>query len=709
MTDRDEQLEARLRARRLRHLSDEASHRLLVDLESVAADDAQPRQREVAPAPKVPAGRAYRLAAVVAIAATLLVALGIWYSRQDGPARPPQQPLVTLAANWRLTPTGKADYQVVEPMLVRLHRGELLVESTENKSLGTRRDGEASLRIETPAGEAVAKGTRFFIGAHQPTVKGDSVMSKSLTRVLVLSGVVALANASGSVEGTRGALLAAEPNKAPTKLVVRANSDFAMDLYQQLAQENEGQNLFFSPYSISGALAMTAEGARGETVEQMGRVLRFPEAARRVGDDAQLIPWETSLIHTGMASLNDRITGEKDEAVSNKIRAQIVELRKQYSAAKQQVAQLRQQRKWKALPAAQKKEKELAQKLYTLSSQVDQYEIRIANAMWGEKTYPFRQEFIDTVNKHYDTGGIFPVDFRTNHEAVRQRINGWVEGQTNDRIQDLVPQGAVDDLTRLVLTNAIYFKGDWAEPFKEHQTKDQDFTTTGGKKVKTPLMAAHSHQAARYAAFNADGSFFKSPQMISRGQQKRLYPGKRGFAMVELPYKGGELSMVVIAPNDPQGLPGLEAKLTSEHLSTWVGQLKQRKTHVYLPKFKLETEYTLGDSEQPRTLQQMGMVRAFADPRDPKQGAQFDGMCASADPSYRLYISKVLHKAFVEVNEKGTEAAAATAVVMSAVRSAPRTTPFIPTFKADRPFIYLIRDKVTGSILFLGRMMEPNI
>jgi serine protease inhibitor len=177
--------------------------------------------------------------------------------------------------------------------------------------------------------------------------------------------------------------------------------------------------------------------------------------------------------------------------------------------------------------------------------------------------------------------------------------------------------------------------------------------------------------------------------------------------MVELPYKGDDLSMVVVAPNDPAGLPAIEEKLTPENLDQWIGHLRKRDTQVHLPKFKLETDYTLGDEQNPAALQRMGMVRAFKDPRDPKTGAQFYGMTTSTDPMEQLYITKVLHKAFVEVNEKGTEAAAATAVVMAMARSRPASRPFIPEFKADRPFVFLIRDKATGSVLFLGRMTKP--
>jgi serpin B len=712
----------------------EAARQMIDELDAalIAPEGADPLADRIiaeldprAPRRRVPA---WRWLTPVAVAACLLVALGVWRfwpddpapMAQEGPKLPveisgpfdrPDEPIapksVQFAGQWQITPTGKADFRVVEPTLVRLDRGELLVESTEEKKSGTRDDPEKSLRIETPHGEAVATGTRFYVGTHRPTEEGESTMLRPLTRVLVLSGVVTLTTALGSVDGTAGDLLAAEPDKAPTKLAVQANSDFAFQLYKQLAQENQGKNLFFSPYSVSGALAMTAEGARGETAAEMGKVLCFPAAARRVGDDAQRIPWETSLMHAGISSINERLMGGRDQAEEMAIRARIVELRKQLEAVKANISRLKAEKKWQEILPLQKREREIAAQLNAASAQVDQYEIRVANALWGEKTYPFQKEFIETVAKHYDTGGVFPVDFRNAFDDARLEINGWVEAQTNDRIKDIIPPGALDDTTRLVLTNAIYFKGEWATPFKAEQTKDRDFTLADGEKVKTPIMHAPNLEVTRYGAFRADGTLFDTPKNISRGQTPKLYPDEDGFAAVELPYKGDDLSMVVIAPNSPGGLAALEANLTSEKVSTYVEQLAKRKVHVFLPKFKMETDYTLGDCDNPATLQAMGMVRAFSSSLNPAIGADFSGMTTSTNPMDQLYISQVLHKAFVEVNEKGTEAAAATAVIMMMKASAPINRPFTPTFNADRPFLFLIRDKATGSVLFLGRMTQP--
>ena len=523
-------------------------------------------------------------------------------------------------------------------------------------------------------------------------------MFSSLTRAFTLTVTMTL---------TAG-WQAAEPSQASTKMVVKSNSDFAIDLYRQLAKENEGMNLFFSPYSISSALAMTAEGARGETAEQMGSVLRFPKETRRVGDDAQLIPWHTSVIHTSMAKLQARLNAKPEPAEVKAINERIATLRKQVDAKKAEQQKLRNQRdKWQEWRRANAEEKKLVAQLNEQLSKLDQYEVRVANALWAEKTYPFKKTYLGTINAHYDTGGAFPVDFRGNYKQVRKDINAWVEDQTNDRIKNLIPEGVLDELTRLVLVNAIYFKGDWSVPFDVKNTKELDFTLSTGKAVKTSIMHARGMAGVSYADFNADGSFFVTPEKVRWNTKEATDAGERGFAMLELPYKGKELSMVVIAPNDPTNLDAIEKQMSRENLTRWFNQLKPRPVHVYLPKFKAETDYELGDAEKPKTLQKMGMVRAFVDPSDPVNGAVFDGMSQATNPMNKLYITKVLHKAFVEVNEKGTEAAAATAVVMAIPKSAPATVPFTPTFKADRPFVYLIRDRVTGSILFMGRMMEP--
>ncbi len=528
---------------------------------------------------------------------------------------------------------------------------------------------------------------------------------KNLMWILVLGGVVTLVSAYGETSGKPNDLRVAETAQVPVKPAVTAAGSFAVELYAQLAKENPGKNLFFSPYSMSSALAMTAEGARGETAAQMGEVLGFPLAARNLGNDTQLLPWNTALIHTGMAELNERL---QTRPVPQELRDQLAAARKALEESRAQekkpVAAGQDARRQQVPPLSpdatrrrQAEESErLAEKLNVLLSEVDPYEIRIASALYGEKTGQFVPAYLETIHKFHGTGAVVQADFKGNAEGERVKINSWVEKQTNERIKDLLAKGALDSMTRMVLVNAIYFKGDWALPFEEKATKLEDFLTGAARKVSVPMMRKDKLKGGRYGAFNADGSLFATPQRISTHSSpdpKTLYPDKSGFLVAELPYKGKELSMVLLVPQDPDGLGAVERSLTSTNLQAWLTQLESRGMNVQMPKFKLATDY----QDMTKTLQAMGMVRAFS-PTD----AQFEGICASE----ALYLSTVCHKAFVEVTEKGTEAAAATAIGMG-LGSAPPDQPFTPTFRADKPFMFAIRDVKTGTILFLGRIMNP--
>ena len=502
--------------------------------------------------------------------------------------------------------------------------------------------------------------------------------------------------------------------KSVTGAAVQASNDFAVDLYRVLAGEKPDANVFFSPFSLTSALAMTAEGARRETAAEMGTVLRLPSHLRRAGEDAQQIPWNFGPLHAGISELNRSLVGT-DEATTAATRRRIAALKERLAASNAKAAEAGRQDKWEERSRAAAESRQIAAELGGLLEQVDRYEIRIANALWGDQAYPFREEFLATVAKYYGTGGVSSVDFRTQAEATRLRINRWVAQQTGERIQELIPTGMLTALTRLVLTNAIYFKGEWSEPFAEADTKPRDFTLADGTTRKVPLMDGRGCGSARYAAFNGDGSFFVTPgelpverdpkagaDQTGRPAAPRTYPAEDGFAMVELPYKGGELALVLIAPFRAGGLPQIERRLSAKVLRQWIDRLERRAVDVLLPRFTLETDYSLNGP-----LARLGMERAFTQPSLPR-GAQFDGMVSSRDPLERLYVTAVLHKAFLEVNEKGTEAAAATAVIMAAEAGPPTTRPFTPTFRADRPFILLIRDTASGTILFLGRVTHPD-
>jgi serpin B len=385
---------------------------------------------------------------------------------------------------------------------------------------------------------------------------------------------------------------AADAPPAPAVTVAEDGNAFAFDLYGRLRTDQSG-NLFFSPQSISTALAMTYAGARGDTATQMARTLRFS------------LPQDQ-------------------------------------------------------LPAA------YAQLLHVLNGPGGDrgYQLAVANRLWGQRGEPFRDEFLSIVRRDYGAE-LGLVDFAHDAEAARGAINAWVAEQTAQKITDLIPPGVLDALTRLVLTNAIYFRGDWARQFDKSATRDEPFHVAPGKTVKVPLMFVKARVG--FAA-HAEAS----------------------LRVVELRYKGDDLSMLVLLPDAVDGLAGLEERLDADHVGRWTADLGQQDVLVYLPRFSVESSFGLA-----RTLAAMGMPLPFS------EGADFSGMNGKRD----LSISAVVHKARVDVDEKGTEAAAATGVVVGLRAVLPREP---PTFRADHPFVFLLRHNPTGSILFLGRVVNPQ-
>ncbi|MBL8795714.1 MAG: sigma-70 family RNA polymerase sigma factor [Planctomycetia bacterium] len=287
------------------------------------------------------------------------------------------------------------------------------------------------------------------------------------------------------------------------------------------------------------------------------------------------------------------------------------------------------------------------------------YQLSVANALWCQVNFPIRDEFLKTNEEHYG-GKPVGVDFAKSTEEARRTINGWVEQRTQDKIKELIKPGILDNRTRVVLTNAIYFKGDWASPFKKDATRDAPFLSAGNK-VNVPLMVQSGEFPTLHAA---------------------------DFDALELPYAGKELSMVIFLPKKVDGLADFEKSLTAEKLQGWLGKLRSEQLLVSLPRFQVTVDLRLDE-----TLKGLGMSDAFL-----PGAANFAGVNGKASD---LYIAAVVHKAFVEVNEEGTEAAAATAVVE-------RSRGLPPQFRADHPFFFLIRDQRTGSILFMGRLVEPK-
>lgn len=396
-----------------------------------------------------------------------------------------------------------------------------------------------------------------------------------------------------------------EAKEPETEAVVKGANEFALELYAKLS-EQEG-NLFFSPYSISTALAMTYAGARGGTELEMAEVLHFPVATSiEPGTEPALgLAREREQFHLVFGALIKDLNTRGDKGA---------------------------------------------------------YELTVANALWGQKGYGFLREFLELVETSYE-GKLNEVDFIKATEAARQTINAWVEKKTRGKIRDLIAKGVLSALTRLVLTNAVYFKGSWAKQFEADNTRDAPFTLLDGKKIDVPMM-------------NQTGEF--------------KYMETEDFQGLELAYVDEELSMIIFLPKKFDGLGELENTLTSENLSKWMAKLRKQKVIVSVPKFKMTSEFALGE-----VLKSMGMTEAFSG------NADFSGMNGKRD----LFISAVIHKAYVDVNEEGTEAAAATAVVVGVTAVRPVPT---PVFRADHPFVFFIRDNQSGSILFIGRVVNPK-
>jgi serine protease inhibitor len=478
---------------------------------------------------------------------------------------------------------------------------------------------------------------------------------------------------------------------------------FALDFYARLAAGASGANLFFSPYSVFAVLAMTAEGARGETAREMGNAMRLPASMLRQGPDSLARPWDLAPVHVSMGALA-RAFARGAEAQSPEMLARLDELRVRFAAADQAGVRAMQAGNHQAALAHDTEARGLYPEIRTVQQALDRPALLAANALWGEASHPFARAFLELIDRHYGSGAVRLEDFRHAPEAARQRINAWTADQAAQRITNAVPPGAVNALTRLVLANAIYFKGEWADVF-DADTRQQPFWTADGASTSVPLMSRAA--LAGYVAVSADGRVFPTPATVAGNahpgrDDSAYYPGLGGFQVAELPYRGDDVAMVVVLPTSPDGVPALEQNLTAERLDSWIAQLTPRVVNLLLPRFRLECGRDLtGD------LHALGMKRAFADPST-RSGADFSGMTSSTDLNSALSVSAVVHKSFIDVNERGTEAAAVTTFAIADLASAPsRTRPFIPTFRADRPFLFLIRHVPTGTILFMGRYARP--
>ena len=377
--------------------------------------------------------------------------------------------------------------------------------------------------------------------------------------------------------------------------LVEGNSAFAFDLYQALRTKDG--NLFYSPQSISMALAMTYAGARGETTQQMADTMHFTLS-------------QTEL-HPAFNSLD-------------------IELAKRGQGAK--------------------------------GKDGEGFRLNTVNAIWGQKDYKFLTAYLDVLAENYGAG-LRILDFISNTEKSRITINDWVSDQTEGRIKDLIPQGAINELTRLVLTNAIYFNAAWQHPFNTAMTTDGQFHLLDGNQVKSPMM---------------------------KQTETHAYAKGEGYQSVELLYDGGEISMIILLPEAGK-FEAFEKGLNAQQIATITKSLQKARVTLTMPRFEFDSDFSLKG-----TLAGMGMPVAFT------ENADFSGMTGKRE----LMISDVIHKAFVSLDEAGTEAAAATAVIVG-VTSAPVEPPVQVT--VDRPFIFLIRDIGTGTILFVGRVLNPTV
>ncbi len=442
-------------------------------------------------------------------------------------------------------------------------------------------------------------------------------MRKTLLGLLIVTTLATLAScdAGGGPEvavarSAKQRVAAPSVAASDAQALVHGNNQFALDLYRILRQDSD--NLIYSPYSVSLALAMTYAGARGETEAQMADALHFT------------LPQER--LHPAFNSLDQALTSR----------------------------------------GAGPEDADAA------SEEGEGFRLHIANAVWGQEGYEFLDLFLDLLAQNYGAG-VRLLDFAQAPEKARTTINEWVSRQTEGKIENLIPQGAIDAATRLVLTNAIYFNAAWMHPFETGNTQDGPFHLLDGGQVTVPMM---------------------------RQTETFGYAQGQGYQAVELRYAGPETateepptsttSALILLPEEGE-FEAFEDSLDAQKLNAIVESLAYEQVELSMPKFEFDADFSLVEA-----LKAMGMTDAFTG------AADFSGMTGDR----ALFIAEIVHKAFIGVDEEGTEAAAATAVIMAETAMPVEPEPIQVT--VDRPFLFLIRDRETGSLLFVGRVVNPE-
>ena len=483
-------------------------------------------------------------------------------------------------------------------------------------------------------------------------------------------------------------LRAAEPPAAPalSTNLTRASNAFAFALLKRLSVSHPADNQFLSPFSIESALAIAMEGAREQTAAQMGLALQFPGALQ----DGPA--WDMQKFRNEYAALISKLTPSTSATADQ---AALVIHKKNLEALNARLKKLSAEGNNAEWDKVFVERTSLSLQIEKLEKNAQRYELAIANSLWVEKSFALSKDFQQTIQQFYGSSEVNACDFLNKAEAEGLRINSWVQEQTRDKIKDIIPPGALSADTRLVIANAIYFKGDWVKAFDKSQTTPAPFTHADNRAGQVNMMVASNLNVGRYAAFQKDGSVFKTPSVEQASVFPPRYPDDNGFQALELPYQGDSLSMVLLLPGPLSSLNKLVESMTAEKFAACYSLMERRSVHVKLPRFKMETRYDLIPD-----LRELGMQDAFS-----SSAANFSGL-VDGKSGERLYITLVIHKAFIEVNEQGTEAAAATIVGMELLSAKPQK-PFIPEFTANRPFLAAIVHKPSGTILFVGKVESP--